>query len=51
MSRPKLAAPTVEEAAEISAGEVKGLSLFISSLWSTIVAFFKRMISRKDKDT
>ncbi len=38
----KLAATTVEEAQEIKAGEVKGLSLFFQSL----VAWFKRLFSR-----
>jgi carbon monoxide dehydrogenase subunit G len=39
----KLAAETVEEAAEVAAGEVQGFSLFFSSLISTIVDFFKRI--------
>ncbi len=39
----KLAATTVEEAQEIKAGEVKGLSLFFQSL----VAWFKRLFSRR----
>jgi len=39
----KLAATTEAEAAEISAGEVKGMSLFFASLWSSIVKFFKRL--------
>jgi carbon monoxide dehydrogenase subunit G len=38
----KLAAESVEEAQEISAGEVKGFSLFLQSL----VAWFKRLFSR-----
>ncbi len=46
----KLAATTVEEAAEIKAGEVKGMSLFFSSLWATIVGFFKRLFGAKDDD-
>ncbi len=44
----KLAATTVEEAAEIKAGEVKGVSLFFSSLWATIVGFFKRLFGAKN---
>ena len=43
----KLAAITVEEAAEISAGEVKGMSLFLASLWSAIVKLFKGLFGRK----
>lgn len=39
----KLAAESVEEAQQISAGEVKGLSLFLESL----VAWFKRLFSRR----
>jgi carbon monoxide dehydrogenase subunit G len=39
----KLAAESTEEAQEISAGEVKGLSLFLESL----VAWFKRLFSRR----
>lgn len=39
----KLAAGTEEEAAAVSAGEVKGISLFFASLWATIVKFFKRL--------
>ena len=39
----KLAAETVEEAAEISAGEVRGFSLFLSSLVAAIRRFFKRL--------
>jgi carbon monoxide dehydrogenase subunit G len=39
----KLAAESVEDAQEISAGEVKGLSLFLESL----VAWFKRLFSRR----
>lgn len=38
----KLAATTVEEAQEIEAGEVRGLSLFFQSL----IAWFKRLFSR-----
>jgi uncharacterized protein len=39
----KLEASTPEEAAAIHAGEVKGLSLFFASLWSTIRGFIRRM--------
>ena len=39
----KLAAETVEEAEEITAGEVKGMSLFFSSLLASIRRFFKRL--------
>ena len=42
----KLAAETVEEAAEIQAGEVKGFSLFLSSLIASIAKFFKRLVGR-----
>ncbi|MFQ5968132.1 MAG: SRPBCC family protein [Acidimicrobiia bacterium] len=38
----KLAAPTPEAAAEVRAGEVKGVSLFFASLWSWIKGLFKR---------
>ena len=44
----KLAAETVEEAAEISAGEVKGFSLFFSSLLAAIRRFFKRLFGQQD---
>lgn len=43
----KLAAETVEKAEEITAGEVRGASLFLTSLWSAIVNFFKRVIKRR----
>ena len=39
----KLAATTVEEAAEIKSAEVKGFSLFLSSLFAPITRFFKRI--------
>lgn len=42
----KLAAETVEDAAEVEAAEVQGVSLFLSSLISTIVDFFKRLAAR-----
>ena len=38
----KLVAATPEEAAQIEAPEVKGISLFFSSLWATIKGWFKR---------
>lgn len=38
----KLAAGTAEEAATVEAGEVKGISLFFTSLWSWIKSFFRR---------
>ena len=38
----KLVAETAEQAHEIQAGEVKGVSLFFSSLWATIKGWFKR---------
>ncbi len=39
----KLGAGTAEEAAQIQAGEVKGFSLFLSSLIASIAKFFKRL--------
>jgi len=38
----KLAASSDEEAAEISAGEVRGISLFFASLWAWIKRLFTR---------
>ena len=38
----KLVAETAEEAHEIEAAEVKGLSLFFSSLWATIKGWFTK---------
>lgn len=38
----KLQAESVEEAAAVSAGEVRGFSLFFSSLWSWIKKLFQR---------
>jgi len=46
----KLAAETVEEAAQVRAGEVKGASLFFSSLLSMITRFFKRLFGRSTAD-
>jgi carbon monoxide dehydrogenase subunit G len=42
----KLAAETQEEAAEVQAAEVKGVSLFFSSLIAMIVGFFKKLVGR-----
>ncbi|MDH3249398.1 MAG: SRPBCC family protein [Acidimicrobiia bacterium] len=42
----KLSAATVEEAQAVVAADVKGVSLFLSSLLSTIAAFFKRLFGR-----
>lgn len=39
----KLAASTVEEAAQVTAGEVKGFSLFFASLLASIKRLFKRL--------
>jgi hypothetical protein len=39
----KLAAQTPEEKSEVSPAEVKGFSLFFSSLVSSISGFFKRL--------
>ncbi len=38
----KLGAATEEEASSITAGEVRGLSLFFSSLWTAIKRLFRR---------
>ena len=46
----KMDAETPEEAAEIKADEVKGISLFFSALASLIGGFFKRLFKRGDKD-
>jgi carbon monoxide dehydrogenase subunit G len=46
----KLSAETAEEAAEIEAEEVKGFSLFLSSLVTTIVRFFKRLFGRSTEN-
>lgn len=43
----KLAASTEEEAAEVSAGDVGGIGLFLTSLLSSIGKFFKGLFSRK----
>ena len=45
----KLAAETEEEAAEVQAAEVKGFSLFLSSLVATVVNFFKRLFSGRSE--
>ncbi len=44
----KMSAETVEEADAIEAGDVKGLSLFLSGLLSWIGKFFKRLLGRGD---
>jgi len=46
----KLAATTAEEAAVISAGEVKGMSLFFASLGAAIARFFKRLFGGRKSD-
>lgn len=46
----KLAAETAEEAAEIQAAEVKGFSLFLSSLLASIAKFFKRLFGGGSKE-
>jgi carbon monoxide dehydrogenase subunit G len=46
----KLAAETKEEAAEVEAADVQGVSLFFSSLISTIVGFFKRLFGGGGND-
>jgi carbon monoxide dehydrogenase subunit G len=43
----KLGAATAEEAAAVTAGEVKGISLFFASLASWIARFFKRLFGRE----
>lgn len=43
----KLEAATPEAAAEVEAGEVRGISLFISSAVSAVVRFFKRLVGSK----
>jgi carbon-monoxide dehydrogenase small subunit len=45
----KMAAATPEEAAEIKASDVKGISLFFSALAAWIGSFFKRLFKRGDK--
>lgn len=42
----KLAADTAAEAAEITAGDVRGFSLFLSSLISSVAGFFRRLAGR-----
>lgn len=43
----KLGAETASEAEDIAAGEVKGATLFLSSIWAAIVSFFKRLLRRE----
>jgi carbon monoxide dehydrogenase subunit G len=47
----KLAAATPEEKSGVSAGEVKGFSLFFSSLVSSVGGFFKRLFGGDDAET
>jgi carbon monoxide dehydrogenase subunit G len=42
----RLAAPNADTAATIRAGEVKGVRLFLSSLWSAVVKWVKRLFGR-----
>ena len=42
----KLAAATPEEAAIVKAAEIRGISLFFTSLGSWIVSFFRRLLRR-----
>lgn len=42
----KLDAGTEEEAAAVTAGDVKGISLFFASLWSSFAGWLKRLFSR-----
>ncbi len=44
----KLAAATPEEAAAVSAGEVRGLSLLWSSLWATVVRWLRRLFGGRE---
>ncbi len=44
----KLAAETPQAAAEVAAPEVKGVSLFFSSLVATVGKFFKRLFGDED---
>lgn len=44
----KMSAATVEEAAAIEAGEVKGFSLFLSGLMSWIGKLLRRLFGKKD---
>ena len=42
----KLAAPTAAEAGQIEAGEVRGISLFFSTLLASFKRFFKKLLGR-----
>jgi len=42
----KLAAETTEEAAAVTAGEVRGFSLFFTSLWSWLKSLLRRLVGR-----
>jgi len=47
----QLSAETDEEATEVRAAEVKGISLLFSSLWAIVVRFVKRLVGRSDADS
>jgi len=47
----KLAATTPEEKSEVSAGDVKGFSLFFASMASSISSFFKRLFGGSDAES
>ena len=42
----RLAAPDLEAASAIKAGELNGVRLFLVSLWSALAALVKRLLSR-----
>ncbi len=44
----KLAAETEEDVAAVSAGEVKGISLGLASMWSALIAWFKKLFNRDE---
>ncbi|GMQ94012.1 MAG: hypothetical protein BMS9Abin12_1494 [Acidimicrobiia bacterium] len=44
----KLDAQTEEEAAAITASEVRGFSLFLASTWGALVGWWRRLLSRSD---
>ncbi len=44
----KLAAETAEQAAEVTAGEVNGLSLFLASVASAVTGLIRRLLRRGD---
>ncbi|MCZ7532067.1 MAG: SRPBCC family protein [Acidimicrobiia bacterium] len=43
----KLDAETAEEAAAVTAGQVKGFSLVVASTWSSLIGWLKRVFSRR----